>query len=179
MWRDRRKLGRVPSSLVSCAAARDSGPSGARAVAKETTPSPDQACFIFASLISRSSYHMRAGYRLSARHVLSFQSALLQHHWLGGFDRTTVSAGPRVSRLPCRRFQRNRMRILFTVQLHLIKLILKISTDRKTQNRLFEGVENLSLGVELNFRMEPEQLYSQMLTESVRFIKSKKHKLFT
>ena len=122
---------------------------------------------------------MRAGDRLSARHVLSFQSALLQHHWLGGFDRTTVSAGPRVSRLPCRRFLRNRMRILFTVQLHLIKLILKISTDRKTQNRLFEGVENLSWGVELNFRMQPEQLYSQMQTESVRFIKSKKHKLFT
>ena len=71
------------------------------------------------------------------------------------------------------------MRILFTVQLHLIKLILKISTDRKTQNRLFEGVENLSWGVELNFRMQPEQLYSQMQTESVRFIKSKKHKLFT
>ena len=71
------------------------------------------------------------------------------------------------------------MRILFTVQLHLIKPILKISTDRKTQNRLFEGVENLSWGVELNFRMEPEQLYSQMLTESVRFIKPKKHKLFT
>ena len=71
------------------------------------------------------------------------------------------------------------MRILFTVQLHLIKLILKISTDPKTQNRLFEGVENLSWGVELNSRMEPEQLYSQMLTESVRFIESKKHKLFT
>ena len=71
------------------------------------------------------------------------------------------------------------MRILFTVQLHLIKLILKISTDPKTQNRLFEGVENLSWGVELNFRMQPEQLYSQMQTESVRFIKSKKHKLFT
>lgn len=71
------------------------------------------------------------------------------------------------------------MRILFTVQLHLMKLILKISTDRKTQNRLFEGVENLSWGVELNFRMEPENLYSQMLTESVRFTKSKKHKLFT
>ena len=39
-------------SLVSFAAARDSDPSGARAVAKETIPSPDQACFIFTSLIS-------------------------------------------------------------------------------------------------------------------------------
>lgn len=33
--------------------------------------------------------------------------------------------------------------------------------------------------VELNFCMEPKQVYSQMLTESVRSIESKKHKLFT
>lgn len=60
----------MPSSLVSFAAARDSGPSGARAVAKETTPSPDQVCFTFVSLKSLP-YEGLAQAKCEARFILS------------------------------------------------------------------------------------------------------------